>query len=149
MFTTLMRPQWFGSDVRRFDRLMNEVLGRWDRDDESAPVTAAWVPSVDVFEGKDAVRIIAELPGVKPEDVKLAVENQTLTLRGDKKQVAEETAGTVHRYERSYGSFARSFRLPESVDADRIEARYEHGVLTVTLPKSEKTRAREIAVKVQ
>jgi HSP20 family protein len=149
MFATLTRPQWFSNDVRRFNRLMDEVLGQWSQGDESSSVTAAWVPPVDVFEGKDAVRIVAELPGVRPEDVKLSIENQTLTLRGEKKQAAEESTETVHRYERSYGSFARSFRLPETVDADRIEARYEHGVLTVTLPKSEKTRAREIAVKVQ
>lgn len=149
MLAAVTRPQWFHHDLRRFNRMMDEVVGRWSGSEGATLAEAAWLPVVDVFETKDEVRIAAELPGVKPEDVKLAVENSTLTLRGEKKQVAEEKTDAVHRYERSYGTFARSFKLPSTVDTDRIEARYEHGVLTVILPKSEKTKARDIAVKVQ
>jgi HSP20 family protein len=151
MFAMVTRPGWGNSDVRRLNRLMDEMLGRWPWGDavttEGEP-TATWVPAVDIFESKDELRLVAELPGVKPEDVRLSVEHATLTLRGEKKQVAEGTTDTVHRYERSYGVFQRSFQLPGTVDADRIQARYEHGVLTVTLPKAEKARAREIAVQV-
>ena len=108
----------------------------------------AWNPSVDVFEDKDAVKIIAELPGVKPADVKLSIENNVLTLRGEKKQVAEETTERVHRYERSYGMFERSFALPNTVDVERVEAKFDNGLLTIHLAKVERARPREIEVKV-
>jgi HSP20 family protein len=90
---------------------------------------------------------VAELPGVRPEDVKLSIENSVLTIRGEKKQEAEENNERVHRYERMYGLFERSFALPNSIDPEKIEARYENGILTVSLPKAEKARPREIPVK--
>jgi HSP20 family protein len=101
-----------------------------------------------VFEDKESVKIVAELPGVKPEDVKLSLENNLLTIRGEKKQQAEEQSERVHRYERSYGTFERTFALPSTVDPERIEASYESGLLTVTLPKAERARPREIQVRV-
>ena len=100
-----------------------------------------------MFEDKDAVKIVAELPGVKAEDVKISLENQTLTMRGEKRQVAEEKTERVHRYERSYGAFERTFALPGTVDADRIEASYADGLLTVTLPKVERARPRQIEIR--
>ena len=112
-------------------------------------VASAWLPSVDVFEDKESLKIVAELPGLKPEDVKITLENSTLTLRGEKKQVAEEKTERVHRYERSYGSFERSFALPNTVDVEKVEAGFENGVLTITLPKAEKAKPREIAVSVK
>ncbi|HUG27972.1 MAG TPA: Hsp20/alpha crystallin family protein, partial [Gemmatimonadales bacterium] len=84
--------------------------------------------------------------GVVAEDVKLSLENNQLSIRGEKRQAAEEQTERVHRYERSYGSFERVFTLPATVDAERIEARVEHGVLTVMLPKVERARPREIPV---
>src|SRR5438445_1771035 len=132
----------------RMTRLFNEVLGNFDwqfRDNAGA----SWVPPVDVFEQADAIRIVAEVPGVKPEDVKISLENSVLTIHGTKQQVAEEGTERVHRYERSYGTFERSFTLPASVDAGNIKADYEHGVLTVTLPKVEKARPRHIDVQVK
>jgi HSP20 family protein len=101
-----------------------------------------------VFEDKSAVKIVAEVPGVKAEDVKISLENNLLTLRGEKKQQAEEQSERVHRYERSYGVFERTFSLPTTVDPDKIDAQYANGVLTVTIPKSERARPREIPVKV-
>jgi HSP20 family protein len=101
-----------------------------------------------VFEDKDAVKIVAEVPGVNPEDVKISLENNILTLRGEKKQQAEEKSERVHRYERTYGTFERSFSLPSSVDPDRIAANYANGILTVSIPKAERARPREIPVKV-
>jgi HSP20 family protein len=106
------------------------------------------VPATDIFEDGEGIKISIELPGLRPEDVKLTIENDTLTIRGEKKQVAEEKTTKVHRYERTYGSFERSFTLPNTVDADRVIARFEDGVLTVTLPKAERAKPREIAVKV-
>ena len=89
-----------------------------------------------------------ELPGVKPEDVKISLENNVLAIKGSKQQVAEERTERVHRYGRTYGTFERSFTLPATVDASNITATYEHGVLTVTLPKVEKAKPRQIEVQV-
>ena len=133
---------------RRINRLFNEALGGLDWQDRDS-VGAAWVPAVDIFEEADAIRILAEVPGVKPEDVKIAVEGNTLTIHGTKQQVAEERTERVHRYERTYGAFERTFTLPATVDADKIRASYDHGVLTVTLPKVEKARPRHIQVAVE
>src|SRR3989449_805870 len=85
---------------------------------------------------------------IDPKDVKISVEGNVLTIHGTKEQVAEERAERVHRYERTYGTFVRSFTLPATVDANAIKATYENGVLTVTLPKVEKAKPRQIAVQV-
>lgn len=135
--------------LRRLSTLLDEAFAGFAfPSDENGTLTAAWTPACDVFEDKDAVKIVAEIPGVKPEDVKLSIENNLLTIRGEKKQLAEEKAERVHRYERSYGTFERRFALPNTVDPDRIEAQYDNGLLTVTLPKVERARPREIQVKV-
>ena len=99
-----------------------------------------------MFEDRDAIKIVAEIPGVNPKDVKLSIENNVLTIRGEKKQAAEEKTEQVHRYERSYGVFERTFALPNTVDADKIEAN-SNGTSLSLLPKSERARPREILVK--
>lgn len=131
----------------RINRMLSDVFSGTDW---AYPVsaTAAWVPPVDVLEQADAIRIMAELPGVKPEDVKISVEGNVLTLHGMKQQVAEERTERVHRYERTYGAFERSFTLPASVDTQHINANYDNGVLTITLPKAEQAKPRQIAVQV-
>ena len=132
------------SNLHRLSRLMDEAFaGPW----AGGTVASSWTPSCDVFEDKENLRIVMELPGVRPEDVKLSLENQVLTIQGDKRQASEEASERWHRYERSYGSFERMFTLPSTVDADRIDAKIEHGVLTVTLPKAERSKPREIAVR--
>jgi HSP20 family protein len=134
--------------LRRLNNVLDEAFGNWPfQQDESGAITSAWQPAVDVFEDKDSVRIVAELPGVKPEDVKLSLENNVLIIRGEKKQEAEERTERVHRYERSYGSFERAFVLPSTVDGDKVSAEYGDGVLRVTVPKAEKARPREIPVR--
>ncbi len=129
----------------RFSRVLNDTLGSldWQARDGAG---ASWIPPVDVLEEADAIRIIAEIPGVSPSDVRISVENNVLTIQGTKEQVAEERTERVHRYERSYGAFERSFTLPATVDASNIKASYEHGVLTVTLPKAEQAKPRQIPV---
>jgi HSP20 family protein len=107
-----------------------------------------WTPAVDVLEQDDAIRIMAELPGVNPSDVKITVADNVLTIQGSKQQLAEERTERVHRYERTYGTFERTFTLPATVDASRITAAYENGVLTVTLPKMEQAKPRQIQVDV-
>ena len=132
---------------RRINRLFGDALSNFDwqyRDNAGA----AWVPPVDIFEEPDALRITAEVPGVSPDNLKISLENNVLSIHGTKEQVAQERSERVHRYERTYGAFERSFTLPATVDANNIKASYEHGVLTLTLPKVEKAKPRQIEVKV-
>ena len=144
---TTRRPFENFQTLRRLNSVLDEAFATWPFQQESGSITSSWYPACDVFEDKEAVKIVAELPGVKPEDVKVSVENNVLTIRGEKKQEAEERSERVHRYERSYGSFERTFSLPSTVDAERIEAGISDGVLTVMLPKVEKARPRQIEVK--
>ncbi len=136
------------AEFRRLNQVLDAFNG-WPFSQEGPDlVTSAWVPATDIFEDNDGLKIAVELPGLKPEDVKVTVENQTLTIRGEKKQIAEEKSTRVHRYERTYGSFERSFTLPSFVDSDKVAAKFDNGVLTVALPKAEKAKPREIALKV-
>jgi len=130
---------------RRMGRTLNEPIAGfdWQLGDVA---TAAWTPVVDIFEEAEFVRIVAEVPGVKPEDVKILVEANVLTIQGTKEQVAEQKAEKVHRYERIYGAFERSFTLPATVDAEHIKATYNMGVLTLVLPKVEKAKPRQIKI---
>lgn len=132
---------------QRITRFLNDAFGGLDGPAGDG-VVPAWVPAVDVFEDADAIRIVAEVPGVTPEDVKISHENNVLTIHGTKQQTAEKRAERAYRYERAYGAFARSFTLPPTVDVNGIKANYEYGVLTVTLPKVEQARPRQIQVQV-
>ena len=109
---------------------------------------ADWMPTVDISETEGEYLIKAELPEVRKEDVKVTVENGVLTLQGERRQEKEEKAKRFHRVERSYGSFVRSFTLPESVDENSVKAEYKDGVLNLHLPKSEKVKPKAIDVKV-
>src|SRR5436190_11339848 len=128
---------------RRIGRLFSDAFGGldWQYRDSAG---ASWVPPVDIFEDTEAIRIMAELPGVSASDVKISLEGNVLSIHGQKQQLAEERTERVHRYERTYGQFERTFTLPASVDANNIKATYDLGVLTVTLPKVERARPRQI-----
>jgi HSP20 family protein len=134
---------------RRMGRIFNEPLVlpgyEWQAGDVA---TTAWTPVVDIFEEPEHVRIVAEIPGVKPEAVKILVEGNVLTIQGTKEQLDEEKTEKIHRYERTYGAFERSFTLPTTVDPQSIQASYEVGLLTVILPKVEKAKPREIKLEV-
>lgn len=109
---------------------------------------ADWTPSADIQETDNAYLIKAEIPGVKKEDVKVTVEDGVLTIRGERKAEREETGKKFHRIERSYGSFLRSFRMPDGVDEAAAKAEFKDGMLNVTLPKSEKARAKAVNIDV-
>jgi HSP20 family protein len=132
---------------RRTGQSFNEPFRAFDG---SAPeaTTAGWQPAVDIFEEPDALRLVAEVPGVRPEDVKISVEGNLLTIRGMKEQVAEAKAEKVHRYERTYGAFERSFTLSASIDPGKIKATYTLGVLTIMLPKAETAKPHLIKVEI-
>jgi HSP20 family protein len=111
-----------------------------------------WSPSVDIFETEDALTIKADLPDVKIEDIDVRVENQTLTLRGQRRFAEGEKADSIkgyHRIERGYGEFVRSFAVPSTVDTEKVLADYKNGVLTITLPKKEAAKPRQVKVAVQ
>jgi HSP20 family protein len=108
-----------------------------------------WSPSVDILETEDALTVRADLPGVKIEDIDIRVENQTLTISGSRKFEKDETVKGYHRIERSYGEFVRSFAVPSTVDTDKVAADYKNGVLTVTMPRKESARPRQVKVTVQ
>jgi HSP20 family protein len=134
---------------QRMGRSFNEPLRAFEWPVPEA-ATTAWLPLVDIFEEPDVIRLVAEVPGVKPEDVKISVEANLLTVKGTKEQVAvaEEKAEKVHRYERTYGAFERTFRLSASIDPNKIKATYNLGVLTITLPKAETAKPHLIKVDV-
>jgi HSP20 family protein len=103
---------------------------------------------VDIAEHDDAYTVKMELPGVNKDEVKITLESNILTIRGEKKQEKETKKENYHRIERSYGSFERSFTLPTSVKSDKIDAAYNNGVLQITLPKVEEAKPKQIEVKV-
>ncbi len=105
-----------------------------------------WSPAVDIFENENELVLKADLPAIKPEDIDVQVENQTLTLKGTRKFEQTADKGGYHRIERSYGNFVRTFTVPTTVDTEKVSADYNHGVLTVRLPKKEAAKPRQVKV---
>jgi HSP20 family protein len=126
------------------NRLFSTSLGR-GFDDEGLS-RGAWAPNVDIFENKDSIVLEAELPGMNREDFELTVENNVLTLRGERRFEKKDEADNYHRVERAYGSFMRSFTLPQTVSSEGASAEYKNGVLRVTLHKREEVKARRIEI---
>jgi HSP20 family protein len=106
----------------------------------------SWSPSVDIFEDVDKLIVEAELPGMNREDFEVSVENNVLTLKGERKFEKKTEGDNYHRVERSYGAFTRQFTLPQSVTSEGATADFENGVLRVALPKREETKARKIEI---
>lgn len=126
---------------RMFDRFRDDIL------EEEASKTL--IPAVDIIEKENDFNIKVELPGVDKKDVKITVQNDVLTIQGEKKQECEKKDEDYYRVERCYGSFQRSFTLPSSVASDKIDASYENGILTLSIPKLEEAKPKEIEVKVK
>jgi len=132
----------------RMNRMFGDFYGR--RLDDDVMSRGDWVPAVDIYENdKHQIVIRAEMPGMKREDIELRVENNTLTLRGERKREAEVRDEQYHRVERAYGGFVRSFSLPSTVDAGHVSAEYKDGVLSVTLPLREEAKPRQIPVEIK
>jgi HSP20 family protein len=129
--------------LQRLNRILDEAFAGLSFP-ESSVVTSTLFAPTDVSEDENALQITMELPGVDPDNVRLSLENNVLTIRGEKQQVFDENNERIHRSERVYGVFERTFVLPNTVDPDRIEARFENGVLVVRIPKAERARPREI-----
>jgi HSP20 family protein len=132
-----------------FLNMQKDIDRMFDRFRGEGPEISGLAPSVDVVENDDNFLLSVELPGVRKEDVKITVADGVLTVRGEKKQEQERKNGSYHRLERSFGTFERSFTLPTAVQDGRIEAGFSDGVLTITVPKAEQAKVREIEVKVK
>lgn len=130
----------FGPNFRDFDRWFDETHG--DAGERH------WRPSVDVFENEGGYVLKADLPGMNKEDIKIDVNDGTLTIKGEKKLEEKNEKDNYVRVERSYGSFTRSFTLTEDVDTENIQAAYKDGVLEITLTKKEEAKPKEIQVQV-
>ncbi len=132
------------STVRNeMDRLWNRFLDDWPL---PAAFTRGWAPTADISETKDKLIVKAELPGLEPEDIKLSLSGNLLTIQGEKKKEKEEKDEHHYSLERYSGEFQRSFRLPVEVLEEKIEAKFDKGVLTITLPKSAKSKKKEIKI---
>lgn len=120
------------------------VRTRGTEEGEFAP--GSWAPPVDIYETQDALLVKAELPEVEREDIDIRLENGVLTIRGHRKLNEELKNYQCYRMESQHGAFSRSFSLPRTVNADKIEANYKDGVLSITIPKREETKARQIQI---
>lgn len=133
-----------GLAALEIDRLNRMFEAAWNGEPLAS---GAWVPAVDIVETTDKDIVVkAELPEMKREEIKVTFENNTLTIEGDRQFKREENGEKYHRVERGHGSFRRSFTMPANVDAARVAADYRDGVLTVTLPRREDTRPRQIQI---
>jgi HSP20 family protein len=128
----------------QLNRLFNDFFGRASQDQN----LTTWAPAVDIYEGEHELVVKADLPDVKPEDLDIRIENNILTIRGERKFEAKTEQKNYLRVERAYGSFARSFSLANTVNTEAIKADYKDGVLTLSVPKREEAKPKQIKVNV-
>jgi len=132
---------------REMNRMFDNFFNSSDQGEDYA--LTAWSPAVDIAEHDDQYVVKMELPGVNKDEVKITLESNILTIRGEKKQEKETKKENYHRVERSYGSFQRSFTLPTTVKNDKIDAAFKDGILSISLPKAEEAKPKQIEVKVK
>jgi HSP20 family protein len=142
MFDLIPRTSFMFPVRDMFDRFFDdERVGNILSEDKS------FVPAFDIAESDTEYSVIAELPGIDEKDIDVTLTDGILTIKGEKKQETEEKDGTYHRIERRYGSFQRSFRMPDGVQGDKIDATYKDGVLKLMIPKSENSEVKKIEIK--
>lgn len=152
--TTLTRFVPFRSplaDVAVLQNRLNSIFNDFARPDGESSESLAmgsFIPPVDVYEDQHQLLLKLEVPGVKQEDLDVRVENQTLTVKGERKFESNEKEENFHRIERRYGSFTRSFTLPQTVDTGAVKAGYEAGVLTISLAKKEAAKPKQVKVEI-
>jgi len=141
--------QDFGSLNDRINKLLNfpALTGFFTETEDLSP--HKWAPAVDVTANDDEYIVRADIPGVKKEDLKVDITNNTLTIKGERKKEEKVEEDKYVLVERSYGSFSRSFKLPSNVDVAKIKANYDNGVLDLILPKKEDSKPKEIAIEVK
>lgn len=129
----------------RMNRLFEDLVST-PKFEESDIIQSTWSPAVDIYETENELVLTAELPGVEEKDVEIKVEDNTLSLRGERKFEKETKEENYHRIERAYGSFFRSFSLPNYVDQEKISAEYENGLLKVRMPKKPEVKPRKVKI---
>jgi HSP20 family protein len=153
MAITRWRPRYEWSPFRALRELedeMNRTFGlvRWP-ERETGLLEDAWTPSIDVYHDDGKLVIKADLPGLSKEDLDISVLDNRLTIKGERKKENEVKEENYHRIERMYGTFERTFELPATVDAGKIEAAYKDGVLELTLPEKPEAKPKQVTVKVK
>jgi len=128
----------------RMNRLFEDANRNWKSDEPAS--TTTWSPAVDIFETESEIVVKAEVPGMERKDITLNLENNVLTLRGERRFLKEAKEENYHRIERSYGGFSRAFSIPVTVDDEKIRADYQDGVLKIVLPKKEQLRPKQIKI---
>lgn len=138
------------ADVAILQNRLNSIFNDFARPDEAQEtLTAAnFIPAVDIYEDDQKLVLKLEVPGVRQEDLDVRLENQTLTVKGERKFENEEKQENFHRIERRFGTFARSFTLPVTVDTSSIAAKYEHGVLAIQLAKKEAAKPKQVKIEI-
>jgi HSP20 family protein len=129
----------------QMNRLFDTALRGWPSESNGTGTTS-WIPAADIHESDNQLFVNLDLPGVDPKLVDVRVENNVLTIRGERQFEEKQNKENYHRVERCYGAFARSFTLPASVDADKIRATYKDGVLSIALPKAEAAKPKRIQI---
>lgn len=140
------------SDIFTMQREINTMFENFFRGGTQADEATSfslWAPAVDIAESDDLYHVNIELPGVKKEDVLITLESNILTIKGEKNQESQEKQKDYHRVERSYGAFQRSFSLPTVAKADKIDAVYNNGILSISIPKAEEAKPKQIEIKVR
>lgn len=144
---------WDLSPVRRWGTLQDEVnrffQNPWGELARSSEFFTGWAPALDLYEDKDHLTVKAELPGMNKDDIDIAIEDGVLSISGERKHEEKHTESESYRSERFYGRFNRSLTLPKPVDVDKVKAAYKDGVLTVTLPKTEAAKPKQIEVNIK
>ncbi len=136
-------------DVAVLQNRLNSIFSDYNRPqstDSEALSAGAFVPAVDIYEDAQKLQLTFEVPGIKPEDVDVRVENNTLTVKGERTFSSEQKEENFRRVERRFGSFVRSFTLPQTVDTEQVAAHSEHGVLVIELPKKAAAQPKQIKV---
>lgn len=132
-----------------FNNMLDQFLRPFEGEEEASVETNLWSPAVDIKEKEDKYIVIADLPGVEKDDIHISLENNTLTIKGERQYEKKEEKEGFSRIERMQGQFFRRFVLPETTDESKIQAKYKKGVLEVTIPKKENAKSRKIDVKVE
>lgn len=129
----------------RMNRLFEDAVST-ARSEEKDMISSTWAPAVDIYEDEDQLVLTAEIPGISEKDVEIKVEDNTLSIHGERKLEKETKEENYHRIERSYGSFYRSFTIPRNVDQEKIKAEHDNGVLKITMPKKPESKPKTVKV---
>jgi HSP20 family protein len=128
----------------KMNRLFDDTFT--NRSDEPGLLQSSWIPAVDIFENENELVLTAEVPGIDEKDIEIKIEDSTLTIKGERKMDKETQEENYHRLERSYGSFVRTFSLPNYVDHDKIRAEHANGLLKIVMPKKPESKTRTVKI---